>query len=376
MKTLRDINIDNKTVIVRFDYNVPIKNGIIIDDTRIKKSLKTLNYILEKASHVVILSHLGRINTKEDLKNNSLKPVCDYLSNLINENIKFCIYENEYELINSNKIVMMENTRLFDIDNKRESNCDEELSKYFSSFGDVFVNDAFGVSHRKNASNVGISKYLESCVGFLIEEEINNLNKIINPSRPFIVIMGGSKVSDKIGIINNLIKKVDKLLIGGGMAYTFLKAKGYEIGKSVCEDDYLDYAREVLKSGKIILPVDSYIENMEIKNIEDILKEDKCLDIGPRTVSLFEKELINSKTVFFNGPLGRFEDGYSYGTKKIFEYLNKINGIVIVGGGDTVSSVNKLLNKNNFIISTGGGAALEYLEGKELPGVVYEEEKF
>ena len=376
MKTVRDINVDNKVVIVRFDYNVPIENGVIVDDTRIIKSLETLYYLIKRAKKVIILSHMGRIKEKNDLKKYSLKPVCDYLSKKINMDIAFCNYENTSEIINNNKIIMMENTRLFDLDNKKESNNDEELSKYFASFGEVFINDAFGTAHRCNASNVGISKYLESANGFLIEKEVNILNKLINnPMKPYIVIMGGSKVSDKIGIIDKFIEKVDKILIGGGMAYTFLKSKGYNIGNSICEDDYIEYCKGLLEkySDKIVLPLDNYIEDRSIKSVEKMNNNDRGLDIGPKTVSLFEEEILKSKTIFFNGPLGLFEEGYDYGTKSICNILNNNKeAFIVVGGGDTVTAVNIYSKTNNFIVSTGGGAALEYLEGKELVGVVNE----
>lgn len=378
MKTIHDINIDNKNVIIRFDYNVPISDGKILDDTRIVKSLKTLNYVLKRANKVIILSHLGRIKEKEDVIKNTLKPVCDYLSKLINENIAFCDYKNEKEIIKNNRIIMMENTRIFDLDNKKESSCDIELSKYFASFGDVFINDAFGVSHRENASNVGISKFLPSANGFLIEEEINNLNKIVDsPSRPFVTIMGGAKVSDKIKIIENLLPKVDKLLIGGALSYTFLKAKGYNVGLSLVEDDYINYAKELLSKyeDKILLIQDNYVSvdnNKKLVDINDMKDNYIGYDIGNKTVKIFEDELKCAKTIFFNGALGMFENDYEYGTKEIIKYLNTLDSLIVIGGGDTINAVNKYLDKNNFVISTGGGASLTYLEGKKLPGIVEE----
>ena len=308
---------------------------------------------------------------------NSLKLVASELSKLLNQNVYFCTWEEDINsAIDNNKIVLLENTRFFDLDNKKESNCDEELSKYFASFGDVFINDAFGTCHRENASNVGISKLLPSANGFLVEEEINNLNILLDkPEKPFIMIMGGSKVSDKIGVIDNLIKKVDKILIGGGMAFTFLKANGVKIGKSLCEDEYLDYASKLLKKygDKIVLPVDNYTEKnygkAYLRN-NDITNDDICYDIGNETVSIFSNEIMNAKTIFFNGPLGVFENGFDYGTKEICESLNNSDATIIVGGGDTISAVNKYVKENKFIISTGGGSSLEYLEGKELVGVI------
>ena len=372
MKTIKEANINNKIVVVRFDYNVPIKNGTISDTTRIEKSLKTLNYILDRASKVIILSHLGRVEKEEDKKDKSLKPVCDYLSKLIKQDIAFCDYTNPEKTINDNKIIMMENTRFFDIDNKKESNSDEELSKFFASFGDIFINDAFGTAHRNNASNVGISKYLPSYNGFLIEEEVTNLDKLVKDvKRPYTIIIGGAKVSDKIKVINNLIDKVDHLLIGGGMVYTFLKAKGFNIGKSICEEEFVPVVKEVLDKyeDKIVLIKDNYVQDKELKNIEDMNDNDIGYDIGPKTIESFKEIIDSSNTIFFNGAMGVFEEGYEYGTKELLKILNSNKGIVVTGGGDTINAINKYLEDNNFIISTGGGASLEYLEGKDLPGV-------
>lgn len=373
MKTIKDIDLNNKKVIIRFDYNVPIQDGVIQDDTRIIKSLKTLNYVLERASKVIILSHLGRIKSEEDKKNNSLKVVCDYLSKLINKDIAFCDYVDEENIINNNDIIMMENTRFFDLDNKKESNNDESLSKYFSSFGDVFINDAFGTCHRSNSSNVGISNYLPSCNGFLVEEEVNNLNKLLyDTDHPYVVIMGGKKVSDKIQVINNLVKKVDKLLIGGAMTFTFLKALGKNVGSSYYEEDELEYAKDLLDnySDKIVLTTDCYIEDKTIKDIDDFSDNNIGYDIGSNTIDIFKDNLKDAKTVFFNGPMGLFEEGYEYGTKELCNYLNTLDSYIVIGGGDTVSAVNKYVPNNKFIISTGGGASLEYLEGKKLPGII------
>ncbi len=375
MKTINNVDINNKRVIVRLDLNVPIKDNKILDDTRIKKSLKTLNYIVEKASKVIILSHLGRIKTEEDKKNKSLKIVCDYLNTLINRKISFYDYTND-EVLNDD-LIMFENTRYFDLDNNKESNNDKELAKYFSSFGDIFINDAFGTCHRSNASNVGISNFIPSYNGFLVEEEIEKLDKLLNdPERPYVVIMGGKKVSDKIKVIENIIEKCDKLIIGGAMVYTFLKADNYEIGSSFYEEEYLEFAKKILdKYGKkIVLIKDNYNQNKELIKIEEMKKDDIGYDIGIETINLYKEELKNSKTVFFNGPMGLFEEGYEYGTKELCNILNDLNAFVLVGGGDTVNAVNKFVPNNSFNKSTGGGASLEYLEGKKLPGVFYEKE--
>jgi len=373
MKTLKDLNIDNKKVIIRCDLNVPIENHTITDNTRIVKSLKTINYCLERASKVIIMSHLGRIKTIEDKNNNSLRIVATELGRLLNQEVYFCTWEEDInKAIEDNKIVLLENTRFFDLDNKKESNCDEELSKYFASFGDVFVNDAFGTAHRENASNVGISKYLESCNGFLIEEEVMNLKKLDDPKRPFTVIMGGKKVSDKIKLIDKLITKVDYLLIGGAMVYTFLKSEGKEIGSSFLEEDYLDYCKNLLSNykDKIVLISDNFIEADKCISISDMSKEDVGFDIGIESVKKFIEVIDKSNTIFFNGSLGFVEGGYSYGTKNILEALNKEKKLVVIGGGDTVFACNELLSDNNFVISTGGGASLEYLQGNKLPGII------
>ena len=373
MKTLKDLNIDNKKVIIRCDLNVPIEDNKITDNTRIVKSLKTINYALERASKVIIMSHLGRIKTEEDKAKNSLRIVSTELSKLLGQDVYFCTWEEDInKAIEDNKIVLLENTRFFDLDNKKESNCDEELSKYLASFGEVFINDAFGTAHRENASNVGISRYLDSCNGFLIEEEVNNLKKLDNPTKPFTVIMGGKKVSDKIKLIENLITKVDYLLVGGAMVYTFLKAEGKEIGASFLEEDYIDYCKKLLSdySDKIVLISDNFVELDKCINISDMTSDSVGYDIGIESVNKFNEIINKSNTIFFNGSLGFVEGGYTYGTKNILEALNKDNKLVVIGGGDTVSACNELLSDNNFVISTGGGASLEYLQGNKLPGII------
>ena len=379
MKTLKNINLDNKKVLIRCDLNVPIKDGIILDDNRIKESIKTIKYVLERASNVIIISHLGRIKTKEDLENNSLKIVCDRLSSLLNTDVKFVTYEEDInKAILENKIVMLENTRAFDLDNNKESDSDEELSKYYASLCDVFVNDAFGVLHRDCASN-NVSKYKESAIGFLVENEINKLSELFNPDRPFTIILGGSKVSDKIGLITNLIDKCDNFVIVGAMAFTFLKAKGYNIGNSLCDSDNIDYCKDILSkySDKIILPLDVYeSDNIDSKDktlvdIDNITKVG--LDIGPKTIEFIKEKISSSKVVFVNGPAGAFEnETFAYGTKELFTMLSNMEAKVIIGGGDSANAAINLVGKDKFYhISTGGGASLEFLEGKELPGLKY-----
>ena len=384
-KTVKDLNIDNKKVIIRCDFNVPIKGGKITDDTRIVKSLPTINYCLEHNAKIILMSHLGRVKTEEDKVKNNLEVVATRLSELLKKHVTFIntTRGEELEQATSNMkdgdIVLMQNTRYEDLDGKKESGCDMELAKYWASLGEIFINDAFGTLHRAHASNVGISTYLPSCVGLLVEKELSALSYLFNPDRPFMIILGGAKVSDKIGLIENLLPKCDKILIGGGMAFTFLKAEGYNIGNSLLDEESLDFCKKILKENedKIILPVDvvcnDKYEDTEgtVKDITELTDNDMGLDIGPNTVNIFKNNLSNAKTVMWNGPLGVYEfKNYVKGTNDVLTYLTEINAKTVLGGGDIVAAASSCnVTDKLYHISTGGGATLEYLEGKELPGL-------
>ena len=384
MKTIKDMNIENKKVLIRCDFNVPIKEGKIVDDTRIVSSLQTINYCLEKNAKDILFSHLGRVKEEADLEKNNLAPVATRLSELLNREVKFIAKTRGEELetavknMNNQDIILVQNTRYEDLDGKKESKNDEELGKYWASLGDVFINDAFGTIHRAHASNVGIATNLPSAFGFLIEKELSALSALDNPEHPFIVILGGAKVADKIGVIDNLVKKADKIMIGGGMAFTFLKAKGYETGKSLIDEENLEFCTNVLKdySDKIVLPIDvavttEFTENEEykVKDITEISQEEMGLDIGPKTLALFEENLNTAKIVVWNGPLGVYEfNKYKIGTDKLLEYIVENNIKTILGGGDIVAAAANY-KEQVYHASTGGGATLEYLEGKELPGI-------
>jgi len=391
-RNIKDFDFQNKKVIIRCDLNVPMKDNVITDDTRIIASLKTIKYIIDNGGSAIILSHLGKVKTKEDKKTKSLKSVSLRLSELLDKEVIFSEETRGSKLevmarnLEPGQILLIENTRFEDIDGKKESSCDEELSKYWASLGDIFINDAYGTSHRAHASNVGISKYLPNGLGFLVEEETTKLDSIMTEdTHPFIVIMGGAKVSDKIKVIENLILKCDKLLIGGGMAYTFINALGYNIGTSLLDEESVDFCKEILTKhkDKIILPIDCVCApNLEsndyrIKDINNIENTEMGLDIGPKTIELYCEVLSNAKRVIINGPMGVFENpNYANGTKKIYDFITDNNIKTLVGGGDSASSVNLLSNPNNFYhISTGGGATLEYLEGKILPAINAIEDK-
>ena len=384
-KTVKDLNIDNKKVIIRCDFNVPVKDGVIKDDTRIVKSLPTIKYCLEHNAKIILMSHLGRVKKEEDKTKNDLSVVATRLSELLDKNVTFVNVTRGEELeqatsnMKDGDIVLMQNTRYEDLDGKKESGCDMELAKYWASLGDIFINDAFGTLHRAHASNVGISTYLPSCVGLLVEKELNALSYLFNPDRPFMIILGGAKVSDKIGLIENLLPKCDKILIGGGMAFTFLKAEGYNIGNSLLDEESLDFCKKILKENedKIVLPVDvvcnDKYEDTEgnVKDITELTDNEMGLDIGPNTVSIFKNNLASAKTVMWNGPLGVYEfKNYVKGTNDVLTYLTEINAKTVLGGGDIVAAASSCnVTGKLYHISTGGGATLEYLEGKELPGL-------
>ncbi len=386
MKTIKDLNIDNKKVIIRCDFNVPIKEGEIVDDTRIVGALPTIQYCIDRNCKIILLSHLGRVKEEADLAKNDLSPVADRLSKLLKKDILFSEKTRGKELeaivdsLQGGDIVLVQNTRYEDLDGKKESKNDEELGAYWASLGEVFINDAFGTIHRAHASNVGIASHLESGVGFLIEKELTALSILDNPERPFVVVLGGAKVADKIGVIENLVTKADKILIGGGMAFTFLKAKGYEIGKSLLDEENLEFCRKVLQEypDKIVLPIDFAVTN-EFTNDEEyrtksayqIDKDEMGLDIGEETRTLYESILKTAKNVIWNGPLGVYEfDQYKKNTDELLKYVVENQIKTILGGGDIVAAATKAGFKDKvYHASTGGGATLEYLEGKKLPGL-------
>ncbi|MDR2278663.1 phosphoglycerate kinase [Vagococcus fluvialis] len=386
-RTVEDLELKDKKVLVRVDFNVPLKDGVITNDNRIVAALPTIKYITEQGGSAILFSHLGRVKTEEDKAGKSLKPVAERLSELLGKPVNFVAetrgeaLESAVAKLTAGDILVVENTRFEDIDGKKESGNDPELGKYWASLGDVFVNDAFGTAHRAHASNVGIASNLPSAAGYLMEKEIKFIGGAVDePKRPFVAILGGAKVSDKIGVIENLIDKADKILIGGGMTYTFNKALGREIGKSIVELDKVDLAKSLLeKAGdKIILPVDTVcaadFDNDAPTEIheENIPADLEGLDIGPKSIELFTKELQGAKTVVWNGPMGVFElPTFAKGTIGVCEAIaNLEDATTIIGGGDSAAAAIQLGYAEKFThISTGGGASLEYLEGKKLPGV-------
>ncbi|NLI65315.1 MAG: phosphoglycerate kinase [Tissierellia bacterium] len=387
-KTLKDYNFQGKKVLVRCDFNVPLdENQNITDDRRIRSSLPTIQYLIEEGARVILMSHLGRPKGEANPKF-SLLPVANRLSELLEKEVVFAkddlvisqAVKDKIDELKDGDVALLENTRF----RKEEEKNDENFAKELASLGEIYVNDAFGTSHRAHASNVGVSSYLPSAVGFLVEKEISIMGKALeDPERPFVAILGGAKVSDKIGVIENLLDKVDSILIGGGMAYTFLKAQGYEIGQSLLEEDKMDLALSLIekakdKGVKLLLPVDITIAKefkndteIRIAGIDSIPEDWMGLDIGPETLKLFSEEISKAKTVIWNGPTGVFEmENFSKGTYGIAKALVDSDATTIVGGGDSASAVEKAGYAAQIThVSTGGGASLELLEGKVLPGI-------
>lgn len=392
-KTIRDFDINNKKVIIRCDLNVPIKDGIITDDTRIVSSLETIKYAINNGAKVILMSHLGRIKTKEDTEKLSLGLISKRLSELLEKEVIFInktrgeYLESAINDLKSGEVLLVENTRFEDLNGKLESSNDEELGAYWATLGEIFINDAFGTSHRSHASNVGIASRLPNGIGFLMEKEIKYLQDTLdNPKRPLTIILGGAKVSDKIGVIDNLVHVADYILIGGGMAYTFLKASGLPVGKSLVDEDSIDFCSNILDkyADKIILPIDSvYSKSIDDTSnirecfLSDISDDDQGLDVGKSTVKIFKQYIDSSETIIWNGPLGVFEkEEFAQGTKAIMDYLTISNKITVIGGGDTVAAASKFGYTDKFThISTGGGASLELMEGKILPGIGIIDEK-
>ncbi len=393
-RTLKELEVKGKRVLVRCDFNVPLdENGNITDDRRIRSSLPTINYLIENGAKVILMSHLGRPKGEPNPKL-SLAPVAKRLSELLGKEVIFAkddrvVSDEVKEIVSDMKekdVVLLENTRF----RKEETKNEEGFAKELASLGDIYVNDAFGTCHRAHASNVGVSNYLPSAVGFLVEKEITVMGKALeNPERPFVAILGGAKVSDKIGVIENLLNKVDSILIGGGMSYTFLKAQGYEIGTSIVELEKLELANEIMKKAneknvKLMLPVDVVVAK-EFKNdtefktvsIDEIPADMMGMDMGQKSIEMFSDEIRKAKTVIWNGPMGVFEmENFKKGTEAIAKVLAEIDATTIVGGGDSASAVEKAgLASKMTHISTGGGASLEFLEGKVLPGIAAIDDK-
>ena len=381
-KTIEDIDVKGKRVLVRCDFNVPLKDGVITDENRLNGALPTIKYLVKNGAKVILCSHLGKDASK------SLAPVAKRLSEMLGQEVKF---PRDEEVVGANAkaavaemkdgdVILLENTRC----RKEETKNEDNFSKELASLADVFVNDAFGTAHRAHCSTVGVTKYIDTAVcGYLIQKELKFLGEAVNsPVRPFVAILGGSKVSDKIAVINNLLEKVDTIIIGGGMAYTFLKAQGYKIGTSLCEDDRLDYAKEMIekaaaKGVKFLLPVDHRVA-AEFKDVEATVTEGQDipdgfmgLDIGPKTEALYAEAIKDAKTVVWNGPMGVFEfENYNKGTIAVAKAMADADATTVIGGGDSAAAVNTLgFGDKMTHTSTGGGASLEFLEGKTLPGI-------
>ena len=391
--TVEDLDLAGKKVLMRVDFNVPIKDGVVGDDNRIVAALPTIKYVLDHQGKAILFSHLGRIKKEDDKPGLSMRPVAERLSNLLNMPVTFVAVtegpqlEDAIAKMEDGQVLVVQNTRYEDVKDgeyvKCESGNDPELGKYWASLGDLFINDAFGTAHRKHASNVGIASNMpgKAAAGFLMEKEIKFLgDAVTNPVRPFVAILGGAKVSDKIGVINNLLDKADKVIVGGGMTYTFYAAKGIKIGNSLVEEDKIDVAKEILeKAGdKLVLPVDNVVadkfaNDANTKVVEgDIDDGWMALDIGPKSIEEFKKVLADAKTVVWNGPMGVFEmSNFAKGTLEVGQFLGTLEGATtIVGGGDSTAAAKQLgISDKLTHISTGGGASLAYLEGDVLPGI-------
>ena len=392
-KTVKDIQVEGKRVLVRCDFNVPMEDGAITDDVRIRAALPTINYLIENGSKVIIMSHMGRPKGEAKMEF-SLAPVAKRLGELINQDVTFIsspvVVDDKVKdavmALNNGQVMLLENTRF----RKEETKNQVEFTKELAELGEIFVNDAFGTAHRAHCSTAGVAEFLPAVSGFLIEKEVKYLgNAVENPVRPLLAIMGGAKVSDKILLIENLLNKVDVLLIGGGMSYTFLKAKGYEIGKSLLDEENIGLAGDLMKKAeekgvKMVIPVDvvcakefSNDAERKVVPVTDIPADMEGMDMGPETVKLFADEINKAKTVVWNGPLGVFEmDNFAVGTRSVAEALADCDAVTIIGGGDSAAAVKKFgLGDKMTHISTGGGASMEYLEGKALPGIACLEDK-
>lgn len=391
-KTIKDYDLHGKRVIIRCDFNVPMKDGKITDDTRIQAALPTIEYAINESAKVILMSHLGRVKEEKDLVKNDLFPVAQRLSNLLNQKVLFCKATSGSELkdavdgLKDGEVLLMQNTRYEDLNGKKESSNDPELGAFWASLGDIYINDAFGTAHRAHASNVGIASHLPNGIGFLIEKELNHLDSLKNPERPYVIIMGGAKVSDKIKVIENLAPIADKIMIGGGMAFTFLKAKEIDIGKSLLEEDSLEFCQKMIATygDKLVLPVDVNVTTEfseetphHICKVSEIGADEMAMDIGPETIAMMKEVLVNAKTVFWNGPLGVYEmEEYQKGTNELLNAVANSSIHSVLGGGDIVAAASELGFKDKVShASTGGGATLEFLEGKELPGIAIIQEK-
>ena len=393
-RCLQNMNVANKTVVLRVDYNVPIENGVIKDDSKMKATLETIYYLLKQNCKIVVLSHLGKVKTKEDKEKYSLEPVATHLKELLNRNVYFSKENfgtevvNRVKTLNYGDILMLENTRFLDVPNKLESSCDAQLSMYFASLGDVFVNDAFATSHRKHASTYGISKYLPSCIGFLMQQEISMLDRLVqHPIHPYTVIMGGAKMDDKLSLISALLPKCDHLLLGGGLANTCLDILGFETGESLVseEEEVRSKVREMLLTykSKIVLPLDVIVgstydkDYVKYKKVSEVSENEIIYDIGIQTLKKYQGIINESQTIFLNGTVGMYENNkYANGTKELLSILAKTDAIVVLGGGDALSSAHALGFEDAFTYaSSGGGATLDYLATGQLKALEAMEEE-